>query len=490
MDANDGVAISGYSVPERRTEGRKATGSSLEAAGSRGMDGGNLGLPDPVKVVSRNRLGESVIASGGPETQVLSVAPTGARVLPRNGAREIKPRDITPDRNVARSLVTTRLEPSGVASLRISGQAPWPTLAQEHTAMVSVPERAGVAPKARPLRETLVRSEVVTATRTRHDPVPAGWPPSAKASNVPPKTAIALPENLGQSYAMAPRPARSPAAPARIPTSKARPMTAAWSGTQALDSRSLDALADFAAPRLAGAARPRTQGQLSDLLSALPCARAQVEYRAETGRMELRGHIPTEDLRAPMMAGLADIVGASIPIDDTLALLPEPQCGVLGALEDLGIALSNEQGVSPRMVGPTGQARVFTFRRGDLLNLVVTGSDYPAKLMIDYYDAAGMVTHLVPNDVFPPLALATDENLELTGPIAAGRFPRVRISPPYGSELAVVIASSAVLSDGSRGRRETAGLYLEWLKRQIAEARATDPDFRAEWAYFIVETRE
>ena len=69
-------------------------------------------------------------------------------------------------------------------------------------------------------------------------------------------------------------------------------------------------------------------------------------------------------------------------------------------------------------------------------------------------------------------------------------FLNITIGPPYGQEIAAACAASSPLYDGLRPLSDPAGPYLEWLKARVAEARAKDPNFKGEWVYFFVSTKE
>jgi hypothetical protein len=80
--------------------------------------------------------------------------------------------------------------------------------------------------------------------------------------------------------------------------------------------------------------------------------------------------------------------------------------------------------------------------------------------------------------------------MRVGAPDAGEPFLNITIGPPYGQEIAAAFAASAPLYDGLRPLSEPADAYLAWLKTRVAEARARDPDFKGEWVYFFVSTRE
>ena len=104
--------------------------------------------------------------------------------------------------------------------------------------------------------------------------------------------------------------------------------------------------------------------------------------------------------------------------------------------------------------------------------------------------ADGSVIHLVPNDTVPLRLRPAKSAMRVGAPDADEPFLNITIGPPYGQEIAAAFAASAPLYDGTRPLSEPAGPYLEFLKTRITAARAADPDFKGEWVYFFVSTRE
>ena len=224
---------------------------------------------------------------------------------------------------------------------------------------------------------------------------------------------------------------------------------------------------------------------LSQLLAAVPCARLQSTFVPETGRLVLHGHIPEEAMRAPVLAALRGQIGGAIPVADRMLILPRPQCATLAAMASSGLPQSTDQSPSPRVVGAEAYARVYDFAEGDRLLFSVTGPDYDAYIYADYYDADGMVIHLQPNAQVPQRRLAAAAPLEIGG---GEDGLELRVSPPFGQEIVVVMATSAPLHGALRPVREPAPDYLAFLREQVRQARARASGFKGEWVYFFVRT--
>ena len=229
---------------------------------------------------------------------------------------------------------------------------------------------------------------------------------------------------------------------------------------------------------------------MAGLLSGVPCGRLQVAFDPESATLQVNGHVPETDMRAPVLAALRAQMGGDIAVSDNILVLPRPQCGALTGIAGVGLPQSTDQITNPLLIGAGTQARVFSYVAGDPLSFDLTAPDYPAWIYVDYFDAGGNVLHLVPND-YAELRRSEAQGALQVGAKSAGEAGlRLLIGPPYGQEIAVAFAASEPLYDGLRPLTEPAAPYLEWLKGRVAEARARNPGFKGEWVYFFVRTSE
>ena len=231
----------------------------------------------------------------------------------------------------------------------------------------------------------------------------------------------------------------------------------------------------------------RARDGLEGLLASVDCARLSATFIPETGALELRGHVPDNALRAPILKTLQDQIGEGITVTDNLRHLPKPQCGALTGIADIGLPQSTDQLTNKRLIGDNAQAVEYTYSEGQALGFDMTAPDYAAVVYVDYFDAGGQVIHLVPNEVVPLTAYTP---AQVVG-IERGEGPRLNITigPPFGQEIAVAFAASTPLYEGVRPIIEPAEPYLEFLKTKVAEAREADPDFKGEWVYFFITTQ-
>lgn len=287
------------------------------------------------------------------------------------------------------------------------------------------------------------------------------------------------------------RPDAAPA-PAIAPPSQRGTALLAWSShDEALDPVSLAAIQAFMQPgdlATSATSAGRLRDGIAETLGAVPCARLQTSFNPETGSLELRGHLPEEGLRAPVLAAVQAQVGNGIPVTDRLRLLPRPQCGALTAIAGVGLAQSTEQGTNPHIIGPDTFVRDYNLTEGQRLVFSMTAPDYPSIVYVDYFDAAGMVLHMQPNDQVPAIVSPAKSTLAVGQDAPGVPALQLRVGPPFGQEIAVAFAASIPLYDGVRPTIEPAGPYLTFLKQAVAQARAKTPNFKGEWVYFFVTT--
>lgn len=243
-------------------------------------------------------------------------------------------------------------------------------------------------------------------------------------------------------------------------------------------------------PGDAASGAERLRDGLAGLLAQVPCSRLQLSFEPETATLQVKGHIPENGLRGPVLAALRDQMGADIGVSDNILLLPRPQCGALSGIADVGLPQSTDQITNPRLIGVSTHARVLDFARGDRLWFDLTAPDYAAYVYVDYFDAGGNVIHLAPNDQSPLHRAEAKSALRVGAREAGAAGLQIIVGPPYGQEIAVAFTASAPLYDGLRPLFEPAAPYLDWLKSRVAAARQADPDFKGEWVYFFVTTAD
>lgn len=414
-------------------------------------------------------------AATAPQTLAATAPPTSG-LSPSRPA----PQGLAPARAAALTADTARPDTLPIDSTR-PASAP-------ATAASTTPEPANPAqPSATPGRATAPALTPAVAT--------PGRPSPATATAARPDSAPALAPTARPAAPGAPQSQQAPTARAEIrplPQTAPEPlrMQAALAfagGDGDIDPVSLAAFQSFVAPGTATAADTLRDG-LQGLLASVPCSRLQLAFDPDTASLRVDGHIPEEDQRAGILAALRAEMGTDIGVSDNMAILPRPQCGALAGIGAAGLPQSTDQATNPLLLGETLHARALDFSDGELLYFDLTAPEYDAHVYVDYFDAAGNVLHLSPSDSAPLIRAAAGSTFRVGAATASDPGLKLLVGPPYGQEIAVAFAASRPLYDGLRPMVEPAGPYLDWLRSQVAAARARDPGFKGEWVYFFVTT--
>lgn len=350
------------------------------------------------------------------------------------------------------------------------------------------PQLAVAAPARPKAEDAAALPPPAAATDTQPVPAPSASaviPPIEAAAAAPPPTTISPPQPPGSDPVARQTPDSAPAVEQVPNITKGTAVLAFPGGDGPVDPVSLAAFQSFTQ-----AAKAETTDLRDDLSAALslPCARMQVTFDPQSATLQVNGHVPDPADRAPVLAALRAQMGSDIAVTENLLVLPAPQCAALSGIASVGLPQSTDQITNPLIVGADTHARAFRYTQGQPLVLSLTAPDYPAYIYVDYFDAAGNVIHLSPNDATPLRAVSAEEALQIGARSAdeAGLF--VTIGPPYGQEIAVAFAASVPLYDGLRPLVEPAAPYLEWMRDRVSAARASAPDFKGEWVYFFVTT--
>ncbi|MEL7151397.1 MAG: DUF4384 domain-containing protein [Pseudomonadota bacterium] len=273
-------------------------------------------------------------------------------------------------------------------------------------------------------------------------------------------------------------------------TSEATSPVLAWSGTLTVAVEQ-DVLEAAAALRLPTAGAAGLRDALSARLTDVECARVQTAYDPETGSVDLLGHVRDEADRARLVSSISTQLNDALPVKDRLQRLASPQCDVLVQLADMPLPQSVEQFRNPLIIGADLQVRNYTFQSGQSMFFELAGADYDGWLYLDYYDSNGQVLHLAPNEFITPFVIEAEQRLVFGDGSdqdpAKGKF-ELRVSPPFGQDIAVAMVASEPLFDVSRPLVEPAAPYLDALLDRLENLRQTKPDFKGEWIYLFVTT--
>ena len=441
-------------------------------------------LPDNTAIaeIRNETVIEAQSAFGAPAPALRAKGPQ-AKAAPPSG--ETLPRIAPPPATAASALQGVALSARLAAQPAQAARAP-STASLAASALAAVPAAATPMPAA-----VLTSASIQTPALGATAPNPGLVPAASLITEISVRISADGTETVAKAPPARPAPSRAPDAPlAKQPPLNAPAISAAtgWSGNTAFDPASLAAIQSFMQPLDASQQADSPRDAISQLLASVPCARLAATFIPETGTLELRGHIPDEAVRGPILTAIRQQLGESIPVGGSMIVLPSPQCNVLSALENIGLPQSQGQTRDPMQIGAITQIASFDFAEGERVIIKMRSPDFPAYVYVDFFDVAGRVLHLRPNRWEPVEQHPPDTPLEIGGDREGRESVKLVVRPPFGQELAVAYASSEPLYQGLRETIEPAGPYLEFLRSRIAQLRAENPDYKGEWVYMVVQT--
>ena len=190
--------------------------------------------------------------------------------------------------------------------------------------------------------------------------------------------------------------------------------------------------------------------QLADL-QKLSCARVIVEARGD--QSVLSGYVGSDD-----DLNRVKLIAASVPNTSLgkIIVAPWPQCEALQTLE-------KPLSVADRPTIDIGAST--DLHGGDQLKIQVRSPAQISYLYVSYIQADGSVVHLVqPNALVPQPTLPRQTLVFGSG---TDGQPKFTVSPPFGREMIIAIASRSPLFDHELPMQQTERDYLSELRRAL-----------------------
>lgn len=199
-----------------------------------------------------------------------------------------------------------------------------------------------------------------------------------------------------------------------------------------------------------GPVPPKPIPGLSDL-QTLSCARINVEARG--GQSVLSGYVGSDD-----DLNRVKQIAASVPdtIVGNVIVAPWPQCEALQTLQK-PLLVADRPTID---IGASAE-----LHSGDLLKIQVRSPAQISYLYVSYIQADGSVVHLVqPNALVPQPTLPRQTLVFGSG---TDGQPKFTVSPPFGREMIIAIASRSPLFDHELAAQQTERDYLSDLRRAL-----------------------
>jgi hypothetical protein len=215
---------------------------------------------------------------------------------------------------------------------------------------------------------------------------------------------------------------------------------------------------------------------LASSLSPLSCS--LVSGTVTEQRVTLRGVV---GLGAPERAlrGVASDAAGRLPIDWRVVGFDAPFCLALDALRPAAQPFGTQGALTVALAGNTTR-----LRDGELVTIVVNGPDFPAYLHVSFLVHDGTLAHLHPTPSDPQRLLPARGTMRLGDPSIGG--PAWAVSPPYGTDLIIAVASSVPLFDRPRPEDEDIGAFLRALRAALDQARRRGAQLAAD--AWVLET--
>lgn len=221
---------------------------------------------------------------------------------------------------------------------------------------------------------------------------------------------------------------------------------------------------------------------LAETAGGFECANLSMDIKQGVLR-SLNGYVAVEEDLAQLgrvLASHAETQQATLRV----RVRPWPQCE---ALNTFARTFARPQGLDVETISAEG-AKTKLFRTDDYLGIRVKTPDFPAYLYVTYLQSGGDAVHLVGwqegEKQYPP---STDVTFGLDP-----KAPRFRVSPPFGGEMVIVVASREPLFEQGYGIVEEERAYLTRFRQRMLDIGngAVKDRFAASAAYLTTKAAQ
>jgi serine/threonine-protein kinase len=417
-------------------------------------------------------------------TMVASPPPTVPATAPPASVREARPATAIPSsavvaRTVARSSAPMVLI-AALVLLAILGGGGWWFLLRSPSSEKTVEV---TAPPVTPAAPPVIASATPPPASQSPPAAPVQPPPPAASQPVPPQVATNPPQPpaaSSQPSASSQPPASSqptvtPAEQSPPPTSQ--PVQPAPTATTQPPQQPPAATPTQQATQPPPATKPDTQ-QVA--IAGLAALRGRVADWANSQRCALLGG-NLGDGGTVDMSGLAGSQSIDTLRQGASAIVPPGQvdwrvhgvdqvfCPALNALHPFVPAFASTGGAHLNLQMADGHSALHD---GEQVRVRLVMPDFASKLRVDYLVHDGTVGHLYPQIADPALQITADAPRTFTPDETVNlSHPSWTITPPYGTDMIIAIASSQPLFDRPRpSNGETADVYLRALQTALERA--------------------
>ncbi len=429
-------------------------------------------LANPVSVAEPESEDEATMVAAPPPVVPAAVPP----------AREVRtaaamPASAVVARPAARSSAPMILIAAIVLLAVVGGGGWWFLLRSpvvEKTAEVNAPQ---VTPAAPPVIASATPPPASQSPPTAAPAQPTPTPPAANPSVQPPPNAANPPQPSAASSQQPTSPQQTVTPAEQSPSPASQPVQPPPAATSQPPSQQPAATPSQPVAQPPPATKPDTQqvaiagltalrGRIADWASNQRCALLGGNL-GDGGTVDMSGFAGSQTIDA-LRQGVATIVPPG-QVDWRVHGVDQVFCPALNALHPFVPAFASTGGARLGLQMADGRSGL---RDGEQVRLRLVMPDFASRLRVDYLVHDGTVGHLYPQIADPALQITADAPRTFTPDETVNlSHPSWTITPPYGTDMIIAVASSQPLFDRPRpSNGETADVYLRALQTALERA--------------------
>ncbi|NIM27643.1 MAG: protein kinase [Gammaproteobacteria bacterium] len=207
----------------------------------------------------------------------------------------------------------------------------------------------------------------------------------------------------------------------------------------------------------AASAKP-SMAEVTAILGSIPCSILQASINDRS--VLLRGYVAGSAFMQRVVTSLNSLEGVA-EVKSTVEEVPTVFCQTLELYAPL-IEANRDAGHGTAISTPNADN---VFVEGERLIANLKAPTFKSWLYIDYFAHDGSVVHMMPSPGEEFNEADPRESFQIGEPGDIGLW---EVAPPFGTEIVVMLATSAPVFEGARGQLEEAADYRAALRKRLA----------------------